>query len=321
MNKRTQIEPSAVRSLPDSREVWLLGQPPLQAFLNFYKESVIGGGARAPSELVDEWRWANDYYGKLEVSEAGLVETTECRPLDRRLKPLAEEVAADPRFKRAHDSLPWRFAMVELDKLMIAHPYLSESHKEAIQTRIGHAPTPEALFRFCQPLEREEAQVQSRALGSKRFMFWSPSTDFRFQECSLISPALAPGHQTIGTIGGLLALSVGYGSNFLSLIQYGNRYVLHNGHHRAYALRSLGITHAPCVVQTVTRADELRMVAARAVADDPAFYFVAKRPPLLKDFLDPRIRRVFNVQRAVNVIEVSIEVKESKQVRDFADTD
>ena len=44
--------------------------------------------------------------------------------------------------------------------------------------------------------------------------------------------------------------------------------------------------------------------------DDPAFYFGAKRPPLLKDFFDPKIRKVFPVKRTASVVEVSFEVRE-----------
>jgi ParB-like chromosome segregation protein Spo0J len=321
MNKRAHIDPAGVRNLEDHREVWILGQPPLGTYLDFIKKMALDDGARPPAELVDEWRNANDYFGELEVSEAGLVEKIEVRDLDRSLQPLADAVAADSRFQRAFDLLPWRFAMVELDKLIVAHPYLNESHKERIQQRVGDATDAERLFRFCQPLDRQEAPVSARAAGSHRFLFWSPSTDFRFQEAVLLEPEQAPGYQPIGAIGGLLALSVGYGSNFLSVIQSGNRMLLHNGHHRAYALHDLGITHAPCIVQTVSRLDELRLIASRSVSEDPEFYFAAKRPPLLRDFLDPKLRKVFRVRPSVNLIEVSFEVKEVKQMRDFADTE
>ena len=107
-----------------------------------------------------------------------------------------------------------------------------------------------------------------------------------------------------------LALVVGYGSNFLSVIRWEDRMVLHNGYHRAVALRAAGFTHAPCIVQDVTRRDELDLTAASTVAGDPAFYFRAPRPPLLKDFFDPRLRTVLHTRRAERFVEVSFEVKD-----------
>jgi hypothetical protein len=103
---------------------------------------------------------------------------------------------------------------------------------------------------------------------------------------------------------------VGFGSNFLSVIRSDSRLLLHNGYHRAYALRAAGFTHAPAVIQTVTRRDELALVASQTVVDEPAFYFAAKRPPMIKDFFDPRIGKVLPVRRMEKVIEVSFEYEE-----------
>jgi hypothetical protein len=96
----------------------------------------------------------------------------------------------------------------------------------------------------------------------------------------------------------------------LHAIQVDQRLILQNGYHRAYALRDLGVTHAVCAIQEVTRRDELKLVAADIVVDAPEFYCRAKRPPLLKDFFDPKIRKVLNVRRMRRMIEVKLEVRE-----------
>ena len=86
--------------------------------------------------------------------------------------------------------------------------------------------------------------------------------------------------------------------------------LLHNGYHRACALRAAGFTHAPALIRTVTRRDELALVASQVVVDDPAFYFAAKRPPLLKDFSDPGLTKVLQVRRMQKLIEISFEYEE-----------
>lgn len=102
---------------------------------------------------------------------------------------------------------------------------------------------------------------------------------------------------------------MGFGSNFLSAIRSGSRVVLQNGYHRAYALRGAGLTHAWCVVEEVTRKDELRLSATEEVLADPAFYFLAKRPPMLRDFFDPRIAEEVLTKPTDCLVEVEIKVR------------
>src|SRR5207244_1784195 len=98
--------------------------------------------------------------------------------------------------------------------------------------------------------------------------------------------------------------------NFLHVIRDEKRYLLNNGNHRAVALRSLGITHAPCIIQTVTRMDELAVAVKRRVRDNAALYFGAARPPMLKDYFDPKIRKVMDVHRMQQMVEVTFEVRD-----------
>ena len=102
----------------------------------------------------------------------------------------------------------------------------------------------------------------------------------------------------------------GFSSNYLNVRRYGKRILLHNGYHRACALRSRGITHAPCVITTITRKDELDIIGKSNVCEDPDFYFGQRRPPLLKDFFDPRISKLLPVHKLVRMIEMTFEVRD-----------
>jgi hypothetical protein len=64
------------------------------------------------------------------------------------------------------------------------------------------------------------------------------------------------------------------------------------------------------VIQTATRGDELGITVKREVADQAEFYFESARPPLLKDYFDPRIRKVLPVRKRVRQIEVDFEIKD-----------
>ena len=130
--------------------------------------------------------------------------------------------------------------------------------------------------------------------------------------CDLIDQVReqASGYESIGAIAGIVGLVVGFGSNFLNVVRVGKRVLLNNGYHRAVALRAAGITHAPCLIQTATRVDELQVSVKSRVADDPEFYFESARPPLLRDFFNPRFRKQLPIRACTRQIEVNFEVKD-----------
>lgn len=289
--------------------VWLLGQPQLQDYLSFHETKVIGGDKIDPRSLTDEWRAANDIYYELEKTEAGLADTIDCRPLDPVLQPLVEELEANPWFRSSFDNLPYSIELVELDKLIASQLHVEIDFSRRIADVLGSNPGPEALFRFCQPLDRDLAPFTVKRLGSNRFQFSSPSSDFREQDARLLRPEELAHLDFSGPVAGFFGVPVGFGSNFMSAIRSGKRVVLQNGYHRATALRGAGFTHAWIIVEEVTRKDELRLTADGKVAGDPEFFFAGKRPPLLKDFFDPRFAKRMLAKPMECIVEVEVTVK------------
>jgi len=51
-------------------------------------------------------------------------------------------------------------------------------------------------------------------------------------------------------------------------------------------------------------------IAAKDVVKTPAFYLKAARPPLLKDFFDPRIRKMLRTRRIRKMVEVKFDVQD-----------
>jgi hypothetical protein len=70
------------------------------------------------------------------------------------------------------------------------------------------------------------------------------------------------------------------------------------------------VTHAPCIIQTVTRLDELHMIVNARVAEEAELYFESARPPLLKDFFDPKICKVLPIRRQTQLLEVEVDIKD-----------
>lgn len=301
----------ATEAVPlQTEQIWLLGQPTLDNYLDHVRKNVIGGSQIAPSTIVDEWRAANDYYFELEAAEAGLADTIDVRDLPAAMHPLAAEVMAHASYRRAFNILPTRFAMVQLEHLVAGQRRIDHSHVKRLKERLPAQLSPEELFTFCLPLDRRDVEFKIRRAGRNRYTISSDSSDLRFQEAVMLRPSQIVGHDAKGTLGGALGIFVGFGSNFLTAIQANDRVLLNNGHHRACALLEHGITHAPCIIETVTRSEELNLVAGAKIQETPAFYFKAARPPLLKDFLDPKIRKIMHIPRVIHSIDITFEVQD-----------
>lgn len=295
--------------------IWLLGQPHLSDYLGFVHDKVVGGEAMDPRALADEWRAANDHFHALEVSEAGIADTAQCLPLPRAMRPLAKALEAFPYYRDTYDTLPTEIRLVELSKLIASQSSVSPGFSGELRATLGAEPTPEALFRFCLPTERPQPAVKARKVGSNRWLFTSDSTDFRIHRAQLLDPSQIARLATFGPASHVLALPVGFGSNFLSVVKSDNRLLLQNGYHRAYTLLAAGITHAPAVVQTVTRKDELAVAANEEVVSNAAFYFLSARPPLLRDYLDPRTAKRLRAHRMQTSVEIEVKTRTTTDYR------
>jgi len=296
-------------------EVWLLGQPPLWRFVEFIEESVVDAAHSTRAALIDEWRAANDYYQQLERIEAGIANAASHRDLDPELEPLSREVRAHPLYRRAFHTLPATFAMVELDRLIVFQKHVNGTFVDRLRARIGAPPDPETLFRICLPLDPATPAVQICQLEARRFVFRCNSTDLRFLETAVLRPEQVRGYEGGGIVAGMIAAVVGFGCSFMQAVRVGNRMLLNNGYHRACALRALGVTHVPCIVETATRVDELELVVRDRVAEEAGFYFESARPPLLKDFFDPKIRKVLPAPPRSQLVEVSVEIRDLVEER------
>jgi len=114
-----------------------------------------------------------------------------------------------------------------------------------------------------------------------------------------------------GNLVGVVGLAVGFGSNFMNAIYAEKRLILNNGSHRAYALREMGVTHVPCIVQHVSSRDQLDVVAASQVEDNPDYFLKHPRPSMLIDYFNPRLRKVMPVHRQLRQVTVKFEVDEA----------
>lgn len=286
--------------------VFLIGRPPMSEFINYVSTQTVDGGTVSPAALAAQWRGANDHIRDLETREAGLADSVPMRPVEEALEPLAARVLADPLFARAYGMIPASLAVVELDRLIVFQKQINLTYTQSLEQILGRSPTPEAVFRFCFSLDQPQPPVRAGRVGGNGFVFLSPSTDFRVLDASIFQATEVSGHEFGGPVSAVVGLVVGYGPNFLNVVEAEGRLILNNGSHRAYALRNAGVTHASCVLQRISRREELEFVGSPDLQAKPDQFLSAPRPPLLKDYFDPKLRSVLHVPKRSRQVKITI---------------
>src|ERR1051326_3416426 len=249
--------------------IYLIGRPTLRQFLSFVKNRTLNGRRADAGALTDEWRAAASHIAKLEKSEADCADRPVIQPLPAHLEKLREQFMRDPLVQHGFNTVPTQLGVVELDRLVVYQHHIDLAYVGSLKKRIGHEPREEQIFRLCLPFDHPTPPAKWARLHHDTHALTSPSDALRFLGAMPLDSENVAGYPPPGTLAGVVGLAVGFGSNFLSIISAYARLILHNGSHRAYALRDLGVTHAPCLIQHIYSREELNVIAASAVAERP----------------------------------------------------
>ena len=309
------VTPAQALSSQTDPTVFLFGRPPMGEALAFLQHSVEEGFDIAAS--AERWRLANDHVIELEQSEAGAADDHLVGDLPDEVRALALKVVNDPVVRETYAVVPFTIGLVELDRLIVFQKHINLAHVEQIKERIPTAPSVADLFTIALPIGRDRSDpalhgqlVGNDAAGNHLFAFRSVSTDARVLATKLVDANDLSEIRFGGIPVKLVVTAVGFGSNLLSAIQVGTRLVLANGSHRAYALRDAGIDRVPCLVQHVTRREELPIVGNPELTARHDAYFVNPRPPLLRDYFDDRLRVIAPVPQKVRDLRVVVQPQE-----------
>jgi hypothetical protein len=289
------------------RVLYLSGRPTLKRFLRSGGKAL---DAEPEGTLVDEWHAARDVVRTLEKEESGWADHPEIVQLGPEYEHLLIEFLKDPIQRASFNTVPTEIALVELDRLVVYQKHIDLTFVEQLESELGPVPDRERVFRACLPYDHPQPPVKCSRVDSDSYMFVSPSNDLRFLGAVRLTKEQLSDCPPLGDIVGVVGLAVGFGSNFMNAIYAENRLILNNGSHRAYTLRKMGFTHAPCIVQHVPSRDALEVVASHEVRSNIDLYLRHPRPPMLRDYLNPLVHKVFSFPRRLQQITVRFEVSE-----------
>jgi hypothetical protein len=289
--------------------LYLTGRPALRHFLRFASKAVD-----PPPEgiLVDEWHAARDVLQTLEKTESGAADNPGLIELGPEYDALLEEFLKDPIQRASFNAVPSEIALVELDRMVVYQKNIDLSFTSQLEKELGCTPDRETIFRMCLPYHHPQPPVKWSRVDSKTYVFVSPSNDLRFLGAAPLKNGQIQNCPIVGDIVSMLGLAIGFGSNFMNALYAENRLILHNGSHRAYTLRKMGFTHAPCIVQHVPSREAIDVAASPDVRPDIEIYLTHARPPMLRDYFNPQLFKMLSFQRRLQQITVRFDVSEAE---------
>jgi len=290
--------------------LYLTGRPTVKQFLRYVRNHAV----KPPDDgtLIDEWEAAYDFIRTLTKEEAGAADNPGITKLEVNAnnEALLTEFLKDPLVQNGFNTMPSEVAFVELDRLVVYQHHIDLSYVRLLERELGPAPTQEQIFRTALMHDHPRPQVKWSRVNANKFVFTSASNDMRFLGTMSLEADNIKDYAPPGDLAGVVGVAVGFGSNFLNVIYAENRLILTNGSHRAYALRKLGVTHVPCIVQHVSLREKLEVVADSEVVKNPDYYLKHPRPSMLRDYFNPKLHKVMPVHRQRRQVTVKIEVEQ-----------
>jgi hypothetical protein len=308
-----QGEPKRVdeinQEVPDET-LYLIGRPTLKQYLRFVRNNAVhppGDGV-----LTDEWQAANDVVRTLEKEEAGAADDPPITKLDiEKYEPLLTEFLKDPLVKNGFNTVPTDVAFVELDRLVVYQHHIDVTYARLLARELGNSPSDEQVFRTSLLHNHPRPPVKWKRVRSNTYVFMSPSNDMRYLGTMNLQASNIKDYRLPGDLAGVVGLAFGFGSNFLNAIYAEKRLILNNGSHRAYALRKMGVTHVPCIIQHIASRDQLDVLASSQVVNNLDYFLKSPRPSMLKDYFDPRLHKIIPVRKQMRQITVKFEVEDA----------
>ena len=210
---------------------------------------------------------------------------------------------------RTFDTVPVAFGLVPLDTLIVSQYSMTQAVVDRIAAAHPAPISPKRLAELCLPLKAPAADFRLAGRSDKAFTFVSDAHDMRFLDAQVIEPLNAQQGPVMGHPQAVVALGVGFSANLLNAVRYNGRIALNNGHHRALALRAMGLTHAPCLIQPCASMEDVQQAASTEILHNADLYFNAPRPPLLRDFDKPFLTHSFAAPRMHRVLTLKLDVQ------------
>jgi len=289
---------------PFRNYVFLYGASAKSEVVTYVRTECIPEEQDHLDDILSDWQTASKVFEDLEQAEIGEPEAIDVQEIPSEQLSKVQQIQGDSLFKQSFSLLPYEFKLVEIDRLVASQRAVNLDYVELLKKRVPPKPDVSNLIDICLSAKTQVKPPAEQILAQNVYSYTSENLDFRF--LGGFQKPLCQDDINACTAGGVplsaIVLLVGLGAGSMNALSYKGRIILNNGFHRAFALRSLGVTHIPLIVQKVTNP---QLEVPQTIANLPREYVLgAQRPALVKDFSNPNLTKTLRVKARNRVVQV-----------------
>lgn len=239
-------------------------------------------------DLLTRWRQAHIKALDVAEKEAHCADEAAVLPLPQAMQAHVQRLLDRPEMERLHSQVPVAVGLVEVDALMTARRWMDTAQVQAHAQRIGKRPPDSQLVRKCLPLRPSApAGIQVQQLAGGALVLRSAAGSLQLLRPPQLSwqPEGSPATAEMGQV--MLDLGLAQVPPVMHALRFQGRLLLRRGHHRARALRAMGLAYLPCLLSVCVHLDEVRWLAPELTDADCEHFTQSSRPTLLRDFDRP----------------------------------
>jgi hypothetical protein len=259
-----------------------------------------------PEPVLRRWDAARAHLaeGLTEPSAARL------RPIEAEFEDHLQQVTTADLFRAQTSGRQWRLAWLRIGDAVSLQESVNLDYARAAARRYDPSSGERGLLELCLPTD-------VRPRGNTYHLTGGPSQGLTIHSDDLnlmvmracIEPAQGadPGDPSVARISFL----IGKPWHYVHALSVGGRIYLKNGYHRAVGLAEAGIDEIPCVVE---QAEDLAPAQCERFSRE---VLTARRPPLVRDFLDPAMHVDVPHSRIVKVIHARLHGLSGLEIQEF----
>jgi hypothetical protein len=293
---------------PGTRTAYLFAFAPRHEVISFVKTQGTAEERLRLPDILSQWDAAQNRVQQLQVIENGAADQVPVAEVSAEYSGVIERYTSHRWFKHSFSNLPTVVGIVDIDRIVAGQRIVYLERVEQLRAELGKEPSFDALLAMCVSPERPMDPVEHMEQQAGH-VFSSRNTDFRplgaFVKHELSIEDLDHADTGGMPVAAVVAL-VGFGSAPVNAFFVNGRCILNNGFHRLYALRSMGITHVPLVVQVCNNP---MFDLPPVVAGVPKEYALGvPRPMLMKDYFEPGLSIPLDIKKRIRSVTVGFNI-------------